>query len=74
MCNWRVSVKMPDKTLYSENNFDEASKNMLSLSEQQFLEEVKSIIHSGQQSAVAAVNRAAVLTYWNIGKRIVEQE
>ena len=58
----------------SDNNLGKTSKNTLSLSEQQFLEEVKGIIHSGQQSAAAAVNRAAVLTYWNIGKRIVEQE
>ena len=47
---------------------------VLTASEQQFLDEVKNIIQSGQKSALAAVNQAAVGTYWNIGKRIVEQE
>jgi len=46
----------------------------LTASEQQFLEEIKELIDNGQRSALAAVNYAAVSTYWNIGKRIVEKE
>lgn len=47
---------------------------VLTASEQQFLDEVKDLIQAGQRSAVAAANYAAINTYWNIGKRIVEQE
>lgn len=36
--------------------------------------DVKSIIASGQKDAYNAASRAMVLTYWNVGKRIVEQE
>ncbi len=47
---------------------------MLTTSDQQLLHEVKDIIQAGQKAALAAVNQAAVSTYWNIGRRIVEQE
>ena len=36
--------------------------------------EIKSIISSGQEAAYSASSKAMLLTYWNIGKRIVEQE
>ena len=36
--------------------------------------EIKSIISSGQEAAYSASNKAMLFTYWNIGKRIVEQE
>lgn len=36
--------------------------------------DVKKIISSGCEEAYEAVNRAIVMTYWNVGKRIVEQE
>lgn len=36
--------------------------------------DIKQIIVSGQQYAYQAANKAMVLTYWQIGKRIVEQE
>ena len=36
--------------------------------------QVKSIISSGQEAAYSASSKAMLLTYWNIGKRIVEQE
>lgn len=36
--------------------------------------DVKNIIDSGQRKAYSAASRAMVHTYWNIGKRIVEQE
>lgn len=38
------------------------------------LDDIKQIITSGQKYAYQAANRAIVLTYWQIGKRIVEQE
>ena len=38
------------------------------------ISDIKGIISSGQKSAYNATNKAMVLTYWHIGKRIVEQE
>ncbi len=38
------------------------------------IDDIKGIISSGIGSAYNAVNRATVLTYWNVGRRIVEQE
>ncbi len=38
------------------------------------VEDIKAIVASGIGSAYRAVSRAVVLTYWNVGKRIVEQE
>lgn len=36
--------------------------------------DIKRIIEAGRNAAYAAVNSAMVSTYWNIGKRIVEEE
>ena len=36
--------------------------------------DIRSIIEQGRQQAYAAANQIAVLTYWHIGRRIVEEE
>ncbi len=41
---------------------------------QSVITEIKCIISSGQEAAYSASSKAMLLTYWNIGKRIVEQE
>ena len=41
---------------------------------QSVIDDVKNIISSGMESAYHATNCAMVLTYWNVGRRIVEQE
>ena len=41
---------------------------------QSVIDDVKGIISSGMESAYIATSRAMVLTYWNVGRRIVEQE
>lgn len=41
---------------------------------QSVIGDVKGIITSGMESAYNATSRAMVLTYWNVGRRIVEQE
>lgn len=41
---------------------------------QQIISDVKQIIINGRNMAYNAVNSALLLTYWNIGKRIVENE
>ncbi len=38
------------------------------------VEDIRSIIEHGRQVAYAAVSQTAIATYWNIGRRIVEEE
>lgn len=38
------------------------------------VEDIKNIVECGKELAYSAVNTAMVLTYWNVGKRIVEEE
>ena len=39
-----------------------------------FVQEVKHIIETGRNTAYSAVNTAMIATYWNIGRRIVQEE
>ena len=39
-----------------------------------FVNDVRSIIEQGRRQAYAAVGQAAIATYWNVGRRIVEEE
>lgn len=39
-----------------------------------FVNDVRSIIEQGQRQAYAAVGQTAIATYWNVGRRIVEEE
>ncbi|MBR5918761.1 MAG: DUF1016 domain-containing protein, partial [Prevotella sp.] len=39
-----------------------------------FVNDVRSIIEQGRRQAYAAVGQTAIATYWNIGRRIVEEE
>ena len=41
---------------------------------QDVITDIKGIIASGREVAYNAANKAMVLTYWHVGKRIVEQE
>lgn len=41
---------------------------------QPIIAEIKQIITAGRQHVYQAANEAMVLTYWHVGKRIVEQE
>ena len=41
---------------------------------QSVIRDIKDIISSGREQAYNVANKAIVLTYWHIGKRIVEQE
>lgn len=40
----------------------------------QLVNDIRHIIDKGRQSAYASVNSVQIQTYWNIGKRIVEEE
>ena len=44
------------------------------VSYQDVVTDIKGIISSGREVAYNAANKAMVLTYWHVGKRIVEQE
>ena len=39
-----------------------------------FVNDVRSIIEQGRHQAYSAVGQAAIATYWNVGRRIVEEE
>jgi len=39
-----------------------------------FVADIRELLQQGREKAVTAVNTAMVETYWNIGKRIVEEE
>lgn len=41
---------------------------------QPIIAEIKGIISAGRQNAYSAANTAMLMTYWSVGKRIVEQE
>lgn len=42
--------------------------------DKKFLEDVKTIINKGRSLAYAAIDSTMISTYWNIGRRIVEEE
>lgn len=42
--------------------------------EKKFFDDVKTIINKGRSLAYAAVDATMISTYWNVGKRIVEEE
>ena len=42
--------------------------------DKRFLEDVKTIINKGRSLAYAAIDSTMISTYWNIGRRIVEEE
>lgn len=44
------------------------------LSYQSLIDDLKALIEAGRNSAYAATNKALIETYWNIGRRIVEEE
>ena len=39
-----------------------------------FISDIRAIIDHGRKMAYAAVGQAAIATYWNVGRRIVEEE
>ena len=39
-----------------------------------FVTDIRSIIEKGRQQAYAAAGQAAIATFWNVGRRIVEEE
>lgn len=50
------------------------SKNNILPSHESFIYDIKTIINNGINEAYDAVNYSVLQTYWNIGKRIIEEE
>lgn len=48
--------------------------NSLSQMTTNVVDDIKQIINNGRATAYAAVNSTMISTYWNIGRRIVEEE
>ena len=49
-------------------------ENTILLYNPDFVREIKQIVTQARQKAYAAINSAMVDAYWQMGKRIVEQE
>lgn len=57
----------------------EDNKNLIKAKDHQVLptqlvDDVKLIVERGLREAYHRVNSISILTYWNVGKRIVEEE
>ena len=60
--------------MYNKNEEGMQLTNTPDISYESALMDIKSIIAHGRKAAYGATNQAMLLTYWHIGKRIVEQE
>ena len=54
-----------------KSNIDYMKKEITSST---FFSDIRTIIEKGRQTAYAAVGQTTIVTYWNIGRRIVEEE
>ncbi len=52
----------------------EKNKEQTDIISEGFVSDIRTIIEQGRKQAYAAANQIAVLTYWHIGRRIVEEE
>ena len=69
MVQTKPDLKMPSK--FNNMGKAEIQNNLIT---ENFISDIKTIIEQGRQQAYATANRIAVLTYWHIGQRIVEEE
>jgi len=56
------------------NIFEPSRMNLKENTYLVFLQEVKTLIRQGHQKAASSVNAALLKTYWNLGKRIAQQQ
>ena len=57
-----------------EDNKKVNDPNQHPMLSQQLVDDVKLIVERGIREAYRSVNSVSILTYWNVGKRIVEEE
>lgn len=50
------------------------ANNDIALQGQTFINDVRTIIEQGRKAAYAAAGQAAIATFWNVGRRIVEEQ
>ena len=50
------------------------SSGILTTNEQKFYEDVRFILHRAREEAYNSANGIMTYAYWNVGRRIVEQE
>ena len=60
---------MPSKFWDMEKN-----KQQTDIITDNFVSDIRTIIEQGRKQAYAAAGQIAIMTYWNIGRRIVEEE
>ena len=60
---------MPSKFWDMEKN-----KQQTDIITENFVSDIRTIIEQGRKQAYAATGQIAIMTYWNIGRRIVEEE
>ena len=46
----------------------------LNITTDKLFDDIRNIIEQGRRQAYAATNQIVLLTYWHIGRRIVEEE
>ena len=56
------------------NDYNTMKKNDIYIYNSDFIQEIKRIVTQARQKAYTAINSAMVEAYWQMGKRIVEQE
>lgn len=59
---------MPSNLGYGKN------KQQTDIITDNFVSDIRTIIEQGRKQAYAATGQIAIMTYWNIGRRIVEEE
>ena len=52
----------------------EKNKLQQDMATDKFITDIRAIIEQGRRQAYAAAGQAAIMTYWNVGRRIVEEE
>ena len=52
----------------------EKNKLQTDIITENFVSDIRTIIEQGRKQAYAATSQIAIMTYWNIGRRIVEEE
>ena len=52
----------------------EKNKQQTDIITENFVSDIRTIIEQGRKQAYAATGQIAIMTYWNIGRRIVEEE
>lgn len=52
----------------------EKNKLQTDMITENFVSDIRAIIEQEQRQAYVAVGQIAVITYWNIGRRIVEED